>query len=236
SLVLSTKKLLWENITPDEVRKGLEQSLKQLGTDYVDIYHLHGVKAAQYDYLVSVIVPFLEKARQDGKIRFIGITENFTMDPQHAMLRRAVLDDCWDVMMVGFNILNQSARDRVFPGAISKNIGVLNSYAVRLGLTRKERLHQLIQELVLKGQLDAAAINMEDPLGFLLRQGGAMNTTEAGYRFCREEPGVHVVLSGTGNPAHLQQNIETFSSPPLPEKDVERLKLLFRNADCVSGQ
>ncbi|MFC1941271.1 aldo/keto reductase, partial [Chloroflexota bacterium] len=102
SLVLSTKKAVFEGITPEEVQKGLEGSLKRLGTDYVDIYHLHGVALKDYDYLVSEIVPVFQKMRKQGKIRFMGITEHGHTDYQHAMLQRALQDDIWDVMMVCF--------------------------------------------------------------------------------------------------------------------------------------
>ena len=47
------------------------------------------------------------------RLRFLGITERFSGDPQHRMLERALRDDCWDVMIVGFNLLNPSARERV---------------------------------------------------------------------------------------------------------------------------
>ena len=47
-------------------------------------------------------------------IRFLALSERFGADAGHTMLQRAVEDDCWDVMMVGFNPLNPSARDRVF--------------------------------------------------------------------------------------------------------------------------
>ena len=88
----------------------LEASLKRLETDYVDIYSLHGVAADEYDYLTSEIFPSLQQLKTEGKIRFIGITEAFHSDPGHEMLQRALKDDIWDVIMVGINILNQSAR------------------------------------------------------------------------------------------------------------------------------
>ena len=55
------------------------------------------------------------KLRQEGKFRFLGITEAFIPDPRHVMLRSALDDDWWDVVMVGFNMLNQMARTEVFP-------------------------------------------------------------------------------------------------------------------------
>lgn len=235
SVVLSTKIKTWDNLTPNDVQRSLEESLNRLGTDYIDIYHLHGVLLQDYDDLVSEIVPILQKMREQGKIRFIGITERFSLDPQHAMLQRALKDDLWDVMMVGFNILNQSARDLVFPKTVESNIGILIMFAVRLALSRPERLNELIRELIEKGQVNPSDVDGNDPLGFLVHEGGAVSLTDAAYRFCRYEPGAHVILSGTGNIAHLKANVESLSRPPLPREDLTKLKKLFQNVDSVSG-
>lgn len=237
SLVISTKKRTGKNrISPQELRDGLEDSLKRLGTDYVDIYHLHGVAPENYDYCLNEIVPTLQDLKQQGKIRFIGITESWNSDTGHAMLLQAVQDDVWDVMMVGFNILNQTARERVFQTAIQKDIGILIMFAVRLALSRQQRLHEVVTELVDKGQLDPAEIDRDDPLSFVLGAGGALSLPDAAYRFCRDEPGTHVVLSGTGNPAHLQANLDSFERPPLPDAVVEQLKHIFRQVDSTTGQ
>jgi aryl-alcohol dehydrogenase-like predicted oxidoreductase len=235
SLVLSTKKRSRWPITPRDVRDSLEASLRRLGTDYVDVYHLHGVVLADYPHLLSEIVPEMQRLRDRGKIRFLGITELFGPDPQHAMLQRALQDDVWDVMMVGFNLLNQSARERVFLKTIEQDIGVLVMFAVRRALSRPQRLAEVIDELIENGQLDPADIDRADPLGFLVHEGGAVSITDAAYRFCRYEPGTHVILSGTGNPAHLRANVESFYRPPLPAEDRRRLEHMFRHVDSVSG-
>jgi len=235
-LVLSTKKSAWGSIKPNKVVKSLERSLKNLGTDYIDIYHLHGVILEDYDTLLSEVVPTLLEMRDQGKIRFLGITERFNPDPDHSMLQRALLDDVWDVMMVGFNILNQSARDRVFLSAMEKKIGILIMFAVRLALSRPKRLKQCIEELIENKQINPNMIDIEDPLGFLINDNGAENIVEAAYRFCRYEPGTHVILSGTGNLDHLKENIKAMQKPPLPKEDVIKLKEIFRNVDSITGQ
>lgn len=236
SLVLSTKKSIREGITQEQVQVSLEESLKHLGTDYIDIYYLHGVVLKDYEYLVSEIVPVLHRMREQGKIRFMGVTEMFNADPQHAMLQRALQDDIWDVMMVGFNMLNQSARECVFTKAIQKNIGIVIMFAVRLAFSRPERLRQIIRELIEKQQVRSSDIDIDDPLGFLIHDGGATDLTDAAYRFCHHEPGTHVIFSGTGNPAHLEANIESFTRPPLPQEDIVKLRSIFQNVDSVTGQ
>ena len=51
--------------------------------------------------------------------------------------------------------------------------------------------------------------------------------TEAAYRFARHEPGVDVVLFGTGDPDHLRTNIAALLAPPLPLADRLTLTKLF---------
>lgn len=235
-LIISTKKSTWGTLTPQDVLKSFEKSLKNLGTDYIDIYHLHGVILKDYESLYSEIVPTLLELKDQGKIRYIGITERFNPDPNHSMLKRALQDDVWDVMMVGFNILNQSARNSVFKKTMEKNIGILIMFAVRLALSRPQRLKECINELIENKQLNPSEINIDDPLKFLIHEGGAESLVEAAYRFCRYEPGTHVILSGTGNIEHLKSNIQSLSKPPLPENDVERLKRIFKDVDSISGQ
>ena len=236
NLVLSTKKSTWGNLKPKDVLKSFERSLKNLGTDYIDIYHLHGVILSDYEYLYSEIVPTLQELRDQGKVRFLGITERFNPDPHHSMLLRALQDDIWDVMMVGFNILNQSARDRVLAKAIEKNIGILIMFAVRFALSRPKRLKECLNELIGKNQISPSEINMDDPLKFLIHDGGAKSLVDAAYRFCRYEPGIHVTLSGTGNLNHLKDNLESILRPTLPERDLIQLKKIFKNVDSISGQ
>jgi len=238
-VVLSTKKTMHHQgtlVTTDEVRRGLEDSLRRLGVDHIEIYHLHGVSADHYDYAREQLVPVLRQMQEQGKLRFLGITEAFGRDTAHRMLARAVLDDCWDVVMVGFNILNQSARERVLAHTQRQGIGVLDMFAVRTALSQPAKLRQIIAELSQQGLIKRDAVDEDAPLGFLVRQDGAHSLVDAAYRFCRAEPGVHVVLSGTGNVQHLEENVASILRPPLPASDRRRLMEIFAGVDTVSGQ
>jgi L-galactose dehydrogenase len=237
SVVLSTKKTISYDgrlISAAELARGLDASLARLQTDYVDVYHLHGVRAEQYDHAVAELLPALLRLREAGKVRFLGITEAFGADTAHQMLARAVHDDYWDVMMVGFNILNQSARERVLAETRRRGTGVLCMFAVRDALSRPEKLRETIGELIGQGLIDPAAVEPQDPLGFVLS--AASSLPDAAYRFCRAEPGIHVVLSGTGNTKHLEANIASVLQPPLPDEVRARLIELFARVDTVSGQ
>lgn len=235
-VILSTKKSTTAGarpIEPRDVTLGLEASLKRLGTDYVDIYHLHGVAPDEYPALRDRVVPELTRLREQGKLRFIGITEKFLADPAHRMLTQALEDDVWDVVMVGFNLLNQSARERVFARTRACNVGTLVMFAVRRALSRPERLAELLNDLHRRGRISAEAA--ASGLDFLVRADAAASIPDAAYRYCRYEPGAHVVLSGTKNPSHLLENLASLSRPDLPAADRARLDELFRGIDDVSG-
>ena len=216
-----------------QVALALEGSLRRLGTDYVDVYLLHGLRAEHYDEAADELVPELLRLRDQGKLRSLGVTEAFASDPGHAMLQRAVQDDCWEVIMVGFSLLNQSARERVLPSCREKAIGVLNMFAVRRALGDWGHLQEVLADLEKRGLAERQAV--EDTLHSLLREGGASSLQDAAYRFCRYEPGIHVVLSGTGSPQHLRENVDSLLRPPLPPAAVARLRDLLGKVDDISG-
>jgi L-galactose dehydrogenase len=211
----------------DRAVASLDNSLRQLGTDYVDIFQLHGVSPRAYDRAFDLIAPALLKERDKGKIRHLGVTETGSSDPEHEMVQRAVEDGMWDVVMIAFHMMHQNARAKVFPGTVAKRVGTLLMFAVRNIFSRHERLVTALRELTASGQLPRWLADAPNPLGFLVHQAGARTITEAAYRFVRHEPGVDVVLFGTGDPDHLRTNVASILAPSLPAADRQTLTELF---------
>ena len=168
-------------------------------------------------------------------MRFFGITEVFRHDTGHAMLQQAVPTGDFDVVMTGFNVLNPGARRTVFPLTIAHDVGTLIMFAVRRGLNSVANAAEAVAELIEQDEIDPAQINPDDPLDFLHAASGVKSQIEAAYRFCRHEPGAHVVLSGTGSAAHLEENIASILAPPLPDDVRERLDAIFGQVTSVSG-
>lgn len=235
-VVISTKKSS-KGHPPEAVAKSCEESLERLGTDCIDVYSLHGVYPDDYARCRDELYPELVKLKEAGKIRWIGITEMFNADKKHDMLRDALEDDLWDVAMVGFNILNQTAREAVLNKAIENSVGIQVMFAVRKALSNPDFLVETVRSLIDAGQLDASDFDdLDRPLDFLVHDEGAISVPDAAYRFCLYEPGTHVILSGTGNPAHLAENVASFDRGPLPDADVARLRHIFRKVDSITGQ
>jgi aryl-alcohol dehydrogenase-like predicted oxidoreductase len=218
-----------------ELRASVDKSLSRLRTDHIDVFHLHGVRDRVYDHCCDVLVPELRALQDEGKIRHLAISESFITEPGHTMLERALTtDDIWDVVMVGFNLLNPSARHRVLATTRERDVGTLAMFAVRRALSQPEELRRVVEELVHDGHVDAVP-DGDAPLGFLVHEGGAASVVEAAYRFVRHEPGMDVVLTGTGSTDHLEENVRAILAPPLPEQDLARLEQLFGRIDHLSG-
>lgn len=219
-------------IGPEAMVTQLETSLRTLQTDHIDVYHLHGVLEADYDHCVGELLPELQRQQTMGKIAHIGITERFAADTNHRMLQRALADDHFDVVMVGFNLVNHAARRSVFPATLAHDVGTLIMFAVRRGLVSAAALQTL---------LDAAAESRPglpdagEMASWLCEQSGAADLTEVAYRFCRHEPGADVILSGTGNPAHLRANVAALDRPPLPLPVLAQLGEWFEGLETLSA-
>ena len=135
------------------------------------------------------------------------------------MLLRAVNDDCWSVMMFGFHMMHQRARKELFPQIIEHNIGTLQMFVVRNIFSQPDYLQNTMKTLAAEGKVPAEIAEKDNPLDFLVHEGGASSLTDAAYRFVRHQPGVSVVLFGTGSVDHLEANIDSILKPPLPAED-----------------
>jgi aryl-alcohol dehydrogenase-like predicted oxidoreductase len=229
-VVVATKSTVRRNgelWSPERVVKSLDDSLRVMGTDYVDVFNLHAVEADSYDHALDALAPALVKEKEKGKIGHIGLTENPIVDFTNAALKRALADPVWEVYMVGFHMMHQGARKNVFPITRAKGIGTLIMFAVRSIFADPPRVAREMKALAAKGLVEKRLGETDDPLGFLVHECGASSMIDAAYRFARHEPGADVVLFGTGDAAHLRTNVESLLKPPLPAADREKLAALF---------
>jgi aryl-alcohol dehydrogenase-like predicted oxidoreductase len=245
SIVISSKnhmvrdqETFYENeyVSGPEFEARVEASLRRLGTDYVDVMYVHGVTADQYGYCVDEIAPVLMRLRDQGKVRYTGISERFSTEPRHDMLNLALRDGYFDVIMVGLNLVNHTAVRNLLPLAKKNDIGVQCMYAVRGKLATPEGVRDLVVEAVAAGEVDPSTVDLDDPLGFLVRTGAARSVVDACYRFARHTPGVDTVLTGTGSIDHLLDNIRSINSAPLNAETIARLNHAFSRVESVTGE
>ncbi len=105
----------------------LEQSLKNLQTDHLDLWQLHNVRT-QED-LDKIFAPdgaikALEKARDEGTVRFLGITGHY--DP--FVLKKAIQQYPFDTVLMSLNAAdrhNRSFMDNLLPFAVERQMGII---------------------------------------------------------------------------------------------------------------
>ncbi len=206
-----------------EVEATLDRSLLHLGTDYIDVYMMHAIGAKRYDAIAVPLLPSLQKMKDKGKIRAIGITECFGVDSGHKMLQRALADDAYDVIMVGFNMLNTSARETVLGKARAQHVGVLDMFAVRKALRDISTLRDYLKAHVSSQAFASDGMALIDVIQSALEEGVCESLTEIAYRYCLSASGVDCILTGTGSENHLRANAAAVEKGPLPAQLVDTI-------------
>ncbi len=112
---------------PKRAQQHLEESLKRLKTDVIDVWQFHEIDEPQEveSIYTSGALDFALKAREEGKIRFIGFTGHHRPALHLDMISRGFE---WDTVQMPINVLDHhfmSFSQQVLPVALKKNIGII---------------------------------------------------------------------------------------------------------------
>lgn len=105
----------------------LEQSLKRLQTDHIDLWQLHNIQTHNdVDFILSRdgAAHALERARDEGIVRFTGITGH--KDP--LVLKRAIEQHPFDTILMALNAADRHSAsfiDHLLPVAVARGMGIL---------------------------------------------------------------------------------------------------------------
>ena len=213
---------------PEAVGPALDESLSRLGTDYLDIALASVADVpGHYQTVIDDLFPALQRAHDQGKVRFLGASEQTRSDGTHHWLQHLLGRDLVDVVMIGHNMVNQSAQRTVLPKTRADDIGVMNIFTVRNVFSNPSRLAEVIAELMHAGLVDGGQLRSQEPLGWLVADGVAESMIEAAYRYAAYTPGVTSVMCGSVDAAHLADNIRAVHRGPLPAPIAARLTELF---------
>tara|TARA_Y100000022_G_scaffold123059_1_gene106574 strand:- start:1380 stop:2336 length:957 start_codon:yes stop_codon:yes gene_type:complete len=234
-IVISTKHQIStkdKKFSSMDIISGIENSLKELKTDYIDIFHLHGVAPKDFDHAISLI-PELMREKEKGKFRFLGITESSPIDHNQITISKALNTNYFDVMMLAFSIMNQNAKKEILPKTMSKNIGTMSMFVVRSLFSVKGRLKKEIDRLVKNKQLPEWLLDEKEPLEYFLKDSGANNIIDACYRYVRHQKGIDTVLFGTGDIDHLKKNIRSIVNSKLSDECINKFNQYFSHLKGV---
>lgn len=105
----------------ESMKNDIEISLRNLKTDYIDLYQIHNLKSEEYEDIFNEDKAYraLLEAKSEGKIKHIGITS-------HSLetIEKVVEDDKFETIQFPYNIVEDQADD-VFKKANEKGIGII---------------------------------------------------------------------------------------------------------------
>ncbi len=86
--------------TPEDIARSIENSLVRLQVDYVDVLQFHVFNSKHYFDVVEQHHPVLKRFQEQGKIRFIGFSEQFMVEHDHkgVVLALETHPELWDVI------------------------------------------------------------------------------------------------------------------------------------------
>ena len=212
---------------PEAFTEQLENSLRYLHTDHIEVLQYHGISPEAYRSIIDRFHPAALRAQEAGKIGYIGITETMGSDTRHEMLVTALEEDIFDTFMIHYGLLNQLAEARVFPMAQERNVGVFVMGPVRMSLRTPEEAATRLKHFVEQGWLNIPEPQIADPLGMAQVSTGTADVTRVAYRFAAAHPAVSTVLVGTGNPDHLRRNVDDVLSGTLTDAELAYLRRAY---------
>lgn len=105
----------------ESMKNDIEISLRNLKTDYIDLYQIHNLKSEEYEDIFNEDKAYraLLEAKSEGKIKHIGITS-------HSLetIEKVVEDDKFETIQFPYNIVEDQADD-VFKKANERGIGII---------------------------------------------------------------------------------------------------------------
>jgi hypothetical protein len=190
------------------IRTQIEQSLKRLRTDYVDLIQLHSCGS---DVLrKGEAIEALQTARANGQARYIG----YSGDRQDALF--AIETGAFDTLQTSISIADQEAIDLTLPVARERGMGVIAKRPIANAVWRNRTkpsdsyYHAYWERL---GKLD---------YDFL--RGDPDQSIGVALRFTLSQPGVCTAIVGTTKPGRWSENAKLLEAGPLSDDEIEKIR------------
>lgn len=190
------------DFSADRVLAGLDESLTRLGVDHVDLIQCHDIEFGDLDQVVNETLPALERAKEQGKVRFIGIT-GLPLAIFPAVLDR--VDGVDTILSYCHYCLNDSSLMDLIPYLQDRGVGIINASPLAMRLLSDRGApdwHPAPPELVAKAN-EAAA---------LCRARGT-DIAKLAVQFSCAHPDIPTTVVGTASPDNIARNVAWVDEP-----------------------
>ncbi|MEW5797453.1 MAG: aldo/keto reductase [Bacteroidota bacterium] len=189
----------------NETKKFIDNSLRLLQTEYIDLLQIHSASADVIKQ--GETLRAMKEAQRAGKVRYLGLSTDFV----DAALLAIELGD-YDSIQVSYNTINLEYEQKVFPTAKEKNIGVI----VKDGMARGKLSPKFADVTTPDERKNIEKIK-------LLSDKNKMSLSELALRFVISNPIVSSVIIGTKKIDHLTLNIAAVRQGGLPPELVHAI-------------
>ena len=203
-----------QEFSPLHIKKSIERSLRNLETDYLDLYQLHNPPSWIIER--GEVFETLDLLKSQGKIRFYGISAK-TIGDAILSLKYSNISS----LQVVFNLLHQEASKELFPLASHRKIAIIVRVPLARGMLTKN-LTDKSGELLNRTDLQTVRAKTVG-LSFLVNEKRSL--CQAALQFVLSHPQVAVVIPGTSKVKHLEDNVRAPEAPPLTEEELGKIAL-----------
>ena len=199
-------------------RRSVENSLRLLGTDYLDVCLVHDPDSMDPVVAKDGALDELQRMREEGLIKFIGLGVR-----QHEFHKIAIETGVVDVILtyLDYTLLSQTANEWLLPFVAENDIGIINGSPIAMGLLSGVEPDVSASSAHL-GTYDAEKAHQ-------LWQWAADNNSNLlnlAIQYCFRQPRIAMSLTGSKNVAEVEQNFAA-ATTPVPEGVWERLAVLL---------
>ncbi|XP_058069568.1 L-galactose dehydrogenase [Magnolia sinica] len=215
------------DFSADRVTKSIDESLERLGLDYVDILQCHDIEFGDLDQIVNETIPALQKLKEAGKIRFIGIT-GLPLGIFTYVLDRVPPGSVDVILSYCHYGINDSTLEDLLPYLKSKGAGVISASPLSMGLLTENgppEWHPASQEL--KSACRAAAAHCKE-------KGKNISKIALQYSLANKE--ISSVLVGMNSIRQVEENVAAAIEVATVGKDEEIFKEVEAILEPVKNQ
>jgi aryl-alcohol dehydrogenase-like predicted oxidoreductase len=218
---------------PEWLRRGVEDSLRFLGTDYIDLYQVHW---PDFDTPFEATAEALDELVEEGKIRYVGVS-NFGVEEMAKFEKRRKIDG----LQPPYHLFRRDVEEEILPYAAEHGIGVLVYGPLAHGLlSGRMTPDQELAEDDWRGQSDIFRGEnfqrnleaVEELKRFAEERGSTI--VQLAIAWTLANPNVDVAIVGARRPDHIE-GAAPAAELDLSDDDLREIDAIMRSAVPVGG-
>jgi len=224
-----------ENYTPQTLRRYVEDSLKRLDVETLDLIQLHCPPTEVY-YRPEIFGEF-EKLKDEGKILNLGVS----IEKIEEGLKAIEYDNVTTIQVI-YNMFRQRPHEELFPKAAENNVGIIVRVPLASGLltgkftkdtTFDEQDHRNFNREgkffdvgeTFSGIPYETGIEAVERLKKALPEDSDLVHLALRWILMRDE--VSVVIPGASSDKHVKSNCNASETPPIPDRIMEKIDVIY---------